>query len=291
MGYSVTGHSLGGFLASNLTLEYSTDMTHTFIYNAPGIGRIAGDQEPIEALAEALSPGHSVITPDVLQISNIIAGGDWISSTGEYVTPPDSIFVEGTNPGSAHKMAPLTDSLAGLSETDLVSAADAAGDADLATRYALVNLNPFTVTGISGHYNQFNTSGQIELYSETNPEGDLSEKYIEDRSKFLYYLARPDETLSNTETDIEFRDKCLGIEKEVRGGVLGVDYHEYFWGTDGSDTFRSEDDVDGDDQLYGMGGDDTLSGCGGLFGSRFLDFLRSAEVGKIYSDHGLIPEI
>ena len=42
-GFSVTGHSLGGFLATNLALKYSADIAHAYIYNAPGVVGVNGN--------------------------------------------------------------------------------------------------------------------------------------------------------------------------------------------------------------------------------------------------------
>ncbi|MDZ4184799.1 MAG: hypothetical protein U1D97_07460 [Desulfuromonadales bacterium] len=43
-GFTVAGHSLGGFLATNLALDYLADVAHTYLYNAPGVmGVIGGD--------------------------------------------------------------------------------------------------------------------------------------------------------------------------------------------------------------------------------------------------------
>ncbi|MCP4283649.1 MAG: hypothetical protein GY792_04245, partial [Gammaproteobacteria bacterium] len=159
----------------------------------------------------------------------------------------------------------MLDSLTGLSASELESAANSVEESGLATRYALVNLNPFTITGESGLYNQFNTSGEIDLYSETTPNGDLSGEYIEDRAKFLYYLSRPDEKLPEGESTIIFTDKRLGITTIADKDGIGVDVtvRDYLWGTEGSDVFGSAGNT-GDDHIYGMGGDDTLSGFSGV---------------------------
>lgn len=42
-GFNVTGHSLGGFLATNLTFDYPTDIANTYIYYAPGLTGVLGD--------------------------------------------------------------------------------------------------------------------------------------------------------------------------------------------------------------------------------------------------------
>ncbi|MCU7837979.1 MAG: lipase family protein, partial [Candidatus Thiodiazotropha sp. (ex Troendleina suluensis)] len=111
-GFNVTGHSLGGFLATNLTFDYPTDIAHTYIYNAPGLTGVLGDLR--QAIALALSPVVEIPTtfPDVLPVSNIVATGDVASSLGLYITPPIVMSVETRSPLGAHSMVRVTDALA-----------------------------------------------------------------------------------------------------------------------------------------------------------------------------------
>ncbi|AGF79746.1 hypothetical protein UWK_03219 [Desulfocapsa sulfexigens DSM 10523] len=108
-GFLVTGHSLGGFLATNLTLEYSTDVTQTFIYNAPGVTGVGGNI--IEAISSALSPDNPIALPTVLPVSNIVATDDIVSSVGLSVSTPIIISVDAQNPLTAHSIVGLTSSL------------------------------------------------------------------------------------------------------------------------------------------------------------------------------------
>ncbi|MFH0784980.1 MAG: calcium-binding protein, partial [Pseudomonadota bacterium] len=152
-------------------------------------------------------------------------------------------------------------SLAKRSESEITSLAEAQGDSGLATRYALVNLNPFTITGEPGLYDRFNKNGELDIHSASNEDGDLSEKYIEDRAKFLYYLAHSDATVSNLDPDIDFIDNRLGISLEVDNGMTGLDADsQYLFGNLEGEFLGGGSAVD---HLYGMDGDDTLNGGGG----------------------------
>lgn len=109
-GFTVTGHSLGGFLATNLALNYSADVSHTYLYNAPGVTGVGGNL--LEAIVNALSPGNPVAIPAVLSISNIVATRDVVSEVGLSISPPIVLAVESQSPLGAHSIAGVTDTLA-----------------------------------------------------------------------------------------------------------------------------------------------------------------------------------
>ncbi|MEW8350914.1 MAG: calcium-binding protein [Candidatus Thiodiazotropha taylori] len=109
-GFSVTGHSLGGFLSANLAIDYSGDITHTYLYNAPGVTGVA--EGLLQAIHNTLSPDNPINIPNVLPISNIIASGDIVSSVGMYVSTPIMMSVEARLPLGAHSMVRVTDALA-----------------------------------------------------------------------------------------------------------------------------------------------------------------------------------
>jgi len=109
-GFSVTGHSLGGFLATNLSLEYAADVMDTYIYNAPGVTGIGGNI--LEAIGNALSPDNPVTIPAVMSISNIVATNDVVSSVGLYIAPPLLISVDAQSSLGAHSIVGLTATLA-----------------------------------------------------------------------------------------------------------------------------------------------------------------------------------
>ena len=109
-GFSVTGHSLGGFLATNLALKYSADIAHAYIYNAPGVVGVNGNI--LEAIVNALSPDDPISIPAVLQISNIIAADDIVSSVGLPISTPVVLTVEEKSFWGSHSISGLTDALA-----------------------------------------------------------------------------------------------------------------------------------------------------------------------------------
>ncbi|CCK80811.1 hemolysin-type lysine-binding protein [Desulfobacula toluolica] len=126
---------------------------------------------------------------------------------------------------------------------------------DQAHLFSLRALNPFAIIG--ANYSIVNENGELDI-------DNYSDKYIEDRSTFLYYLAHPDEKLPSGEDTIQFTDKRLGINTTAWKSGIGVDLtiRDYFWGTEVRDEFGSNGNT-GDDHLYGMGGNDTLKGYGG----------------------------
>ena len=56
----------------------------------------------------------------------------------------------------------------------------------IAYRYALVNLNSFTILGAD--YGRFNENGELDIYTSETPNGQLSDQYLEDRANFLVQL-------------------------------------------------------------------------------------------------------
>jgi hypothetical protein len=50
--FTVTGHSLGGFLATGLASEFAANVTHAYLYNAPVVGSVAATE-----IGQRLRPG------------------------------------------------------------------------------------------------------------------------------------------------------------------------------------------------------------------------------------------
>jgi hypothetical protein len=110
-GFTVTGHSLGGYLATNLSMEYFSDVTHTYIYNAPGLDGIP-DGDIFSVIYNALLPGEPLEIPHNPFISTIIAPDDIVNLVGLYPSTPITVSVEPTDALGAHSIVPLTDALA-----------------------------------------------------------------------------------------------------------------------------------------------------------------------------------
>ncbi|MBM9617025.1 hypothetical protein JWJ90_22455 [Desulfobulbus rhabdoformis] len=125
-----------------------------------------------------------------------------------------------------------------LAESSTSSLESQAGS--LAGMYALLNLNPFTITG--ANYSHLNQDGELD-------SANYSDQYIEDRAKFLYYLSHPDTTVSNFDPDIDFVDNRLGISRTVDNGMMRFqDDSQYLFGNLEGELLKGEDEID---HLYG----------------------------------------
>jgi hypothetical protein len=117
---------------------------------------------------------------------------------------------------------------------------------DKAVLYALAKLNPFAI------------EGNLPAYANLN-RTDMTDKYIEDRAQYLYYLLDKtnrydvDPTLSMT----WYEDAALGSDYTLK---QSFSRSRVLFGGEGYSTLNGGDNGD---HLYGMGGDDTLTGNGG----------------------------
>jgi len=48
-GFTVTGHSLGGFLAGGLMVDYTSYVDHAYVFNAPGVGGLSAEFDVLTA--------------------------------------------------------------------------------------------------------------------------------------------------------------------------------------------------------------------------------------------------
>ncbi|MEW6248541.1 MAG: hypothetical protein AB1555_17805 [Nitrospirota bacterium] len=103
---TVTGHSLGGFLAQTFTADHA-DVVSAYTYNAPGIG--GSVLQVLELLG---------VTPATLSFPNITnvvgQGPSLISGFGTYLGTVERAFIEGSliDPLHNHSITTLTDALA-----------------------------------------------------------------------------------------------------------------------------------------------------------------------------------
>jgi pimeloyl-ACP methyl ester carboxylesterase len=116
-GFTVTGHSLGGYLATGLVADFGDDIAHAYLYNAPGINGLVGD-----ITASILGIFGLTAPVDPAKISNIKAdaGSSPIAGLGEQVAPTIQITIEDQSFSDVpepqlsfnHSQRVLTDSLA-----------------------------------------------------------------------------------------------------------------------------------------------------------------------------------
>jgi len=134
---------------------------------------------------------------------------------------------------------------------------------DIAYRYALVKLNPFAILGAD--YSEFNKNGELDLFSNETPEGQLSGQYLQDRAEMLSNLIVKNIYDGVNTSSIKFIDAATQVtvfnsdlnapQKTI---VFGSSEGEEIKGT--NIPYRGDNF---DDHLFGMGGNDTIWGYGG----------------------------
>ena len=79
-------------------------------------------------------------------------------------------------------------SLVGTSATLISDSAGQAGEAGVAYRYALNQLNVFVLVGVD--YSDFNANGELDLYDEATGHGTFTADYLADRPELLAAMVR-----------------------------------------------------------------------------------------------------
>ena len=145
-----------------------------------------------------------------------------------------------------------------LSHAEIVARAKT----DIAWRFALRELNPFAISGVS--YDKYNADGALDLFDPATGKGLMSEQYLADRALFLFQLMHPGAT-SPTGEDIDFYDLASGAPAYAGDGWLSVpgNAHYIFGSNEAGKLYGSNLLADRADHLYGMGGNDVLTGYGG----------------------------
>ena len=371
-GFAVTGHSLGGYLAAAISTSFRSQAGETYMYNAPGVGGLAGNV--LDAFRAAFGFDGTALVSGITNVRGT-AGFSAIAGLGVQLAPP--IFVEtesNPNPFANHSIIGLSDALsiydlfarlsptasldtvtnilkaasytrntASTTDKSLESALDAIrnfiadyqqgvsttgvtstipNDRDdfyknllslqsdikglsfynpdtqslgltvtsladahanglvagakfsAATRYALLKLNPFLVTGNNAVYDQINTDGALTLYDPTTGTGSLSDRYLKDRAAFLankIFSGVGDKSAQSGDplairngSPLYFEDRgrttTYGLYQGENNAVSEIPFEEI------SQIIFGHADIDligGSDQgdhLYGMAGNDTLQG-------------------------------
>ena len=199
--FTVTGHSLGGFLATGLVADplFANHVSHAYLFNTPGVGGFSGPPAMAYAILDffGLAPIY-----DQSKISNIIAstGISPIAGLGFDVAPPIDIIIEDqtasdiSNPPSAfnHSQQVLTDALAVYSVYSQLapnlelsklsklidafgSTKDIAGSNGKTLESALdsvrtILLNPNNGKVVLGEDQKIKTGDRESLYSHSNDE-------------------------------------------------------------------------------------------------------------------------
>lgn len=168
---------------------------------------------------------------------------------------------------------------ANLSASQLASLAKS----DIAYLYAITKLNPFVLKDID--YQQFNQNGELERYSESNPDG-LTDVYIEKRAAMLQAIIQ---LAQKSEVDIENNFRDLPSKLDVNAyyyndlwgdGRVDVQQAEVIFGGESNDEITSKDLGTKNDFLFGGKGKDNLQAGQGddyLEGNQDNDTLDGGE--------------
>lgn len=142
--------------------------------------------------------------------------------------------------------------------SSIAHAADLNNPDGYAYRYALVNLNPFAITGV----------GAASLYDSQAFDADnFNDKYLQDRAEMLSVKNRlfTYDGISeiNANVDKLFKDITSGVELRQSVGlfpVQDINKEQYIFGSDESETGDELTGGDKNDHIYGGAGDDVLTG-------------------------------
>ncbi|RCS56425.1 lipase family protein, partial [Parvibium lacunae] len=107
--FTVTGHSLGGYLASALAIDYGSRISATYTYNAPGVDGIFSPI--VNVLRSALGVSGNAPLANLINVRGT-AGWSAIAGVGNQLSPPLMVETEtNINPVLHHSIVNLTDSL------------------------------------------------------------------------------------------------------------------------------------------------------------------------------------
>jgi hypothetical protein len=110
--FSVTGHSLGGFLATGLALEFPQRVEHAYLFNAPGLGGLTG-RGTIDQLAWVYHITGGSYDPARFTSVRAKPGSSIIAGLGIQANAPILIESEDRGVGAGnHSIATLGDALA-----------------------------------------------------------------------------------------------------------------------------------------------------------------------------------
>ncbi len=92
-GFTVTGHSLGGYLAVAIGTWFGVESSEVYTYNAPGLGGLTGNI--LDAFRSAFGFSDNTLISDVTNVRGT-SGFSAISGLGSQLAPPLFIETEGS---------------------------------------------------------------------------------------------------------------------------------------------------------------------------------------------------
>ncbi len=163
--------------------------------------------------------------------------------------------------------------LSDLSASAIISKIESTNQEGLATRFALLALNPFILEGQKINYGAFNTNGALDLFNPDSGTGTLTSSYLVDRMTMLirknWFNIEDKNPLDSTAVfnssnhsyqniNDYFEDVTSGYK--ILQGELSGNTPRYFFGGENADNPAASAV---EDHLYGGGGDETLKGLEG----------------------------
>lgn len=231
-------------------------------------------QEQLNILIDASGAGNATTLEGALDALRILVFGP---STGQtQAGDRDALYanlyaLQGNAAFTALPGATSLTLLTDMSSGGMTALAKTSDSQGLATRYALVALNPFVLTGPD--YSAFNANGALERYDSGTGTGALTDRYLTDRADFLerkiWFSTQDkdpvDPSVAFDSNNHPFQNESAYYEDVASGyriqqGGLFNNTRRYFFGGSGSDTYTGGEV---EDHLYGGAGADTLTGNGG----------------------------
>jgi len=163
--------------------------------------------------------------------------------------------------------------LSDLSPGAIINKIESNDQVGLATRFALLTLNPFILEGEKIDYGAFNTNGELDLFNPDSGTGTLTSSYLVDRMTMLvrknWFNIEDKNPLDSSASfsssnhsyqniNDYFEDVTSGYK--ISQGELSGNTPRYFFGGENADNPAASAV---EDHLYGGGGDDTLKGLEG----------------------------
>lgn len=173
-------------------------------------------------------------------------------------TISDKIYVDSSS--ISPQLKPEYQGLNIVAVNRLSASADLNNADGYAYRYALVNLNPFSITGNDNLYSQHNTGGELNIEN-------FSAQHLQDRAQMLAVKNQlfAEDKLSEFNSpvgDSLYRDIATGLDLRQTSdfSTLDIDRKQTLFGSDESEGNGELRGGNKDDHIYGGKGNDTLNG-------------------------------
>ena len=112
--FTVAGHSLGGFLAAALAIDFPLNVAHAYLYNAPGAGGVRANLELALQILGGLPEGSRTLNLGIVSNLRAASGASLIAGLGQAWGVPIPLEIESAPFPylDNHSIVRLTDALA-----------------------------------------------------------------------------------------------------------------------------------------------------------------------------------